>query len=388
MEATTLQRAGYQVTVICPTSEKHPKFSETIDGVAIRRFPLLFEGRGTIGMLWEYVWSLSLMTLMTTWQALKSGIRVVHICNPPDLLFLCAFPAKLLRRSRLVFDQHDLGPELWEAKGQSTQGLIGRLIVMAERATYRAADVVISTNQSYRDIAIGRGRKSRDCVFVVRSAPRQDFALGNLLPARELAAEARLVYLGTMGSQEGIDLLLEAMAMMRQLLPDVTVFLDLIGDGPERPHLESIATTLNISDRCTFHGRVNDQELRSIVSHADLAVNPDRPSTMNDLSSMNKVVEYMALGVPLVQFACTEGERTALDAGLSVHEPSSRALADSICALLIDIDKRQLMKQFGWNRFRADLCWETQTDTLLSAYEQICSVGYGTQRTTNRYDET
>lgn len=368
MEATTLQRAGYEVTVICPNSRMHPKFREVIDGVDIYRFPLPFEGKGVWGAVWEYCLSLSLMTFLATWVALRKSVDIVHICNPPDLLFLCALPVRCIRKSKLIFDQHDLGPELWEAKGHNISGLVGRCISLAEWATFKSAHVVISTNESYRDIATSRGRKARDRVFIVRSAPRRAFAIPQPVPARVINSRVNLVYLGTMGNQEGIDILLEAMSLIRDHLSKVQVHLDLIGDGPERPLLENKVKDLRLGESCHFLGRVPDSQLRAVVSNADIAINPDRPSKMNDLSSMNKIVEYMALGTPIIQFPCIEGERTALDAAVLASPANAESLANSVTTLINNVELRQRMKTAGWSRFKEELCWETQEQMLLAAY--------------------
>ena len=371
MEASTLQQNGYQVSVICPATKTYPKRKEVIDGIRIYRYPGGIEGRSSIGTLLEYLWAISWMFLLTLRISIQTKVDVVHLCNPPDLLFVASFPAKLLRRSKIIFDQHDICPELWESKGHKQTDFYGRLLIFFEKVTYTFSDAVISTNQSYKDIAMSRGMKKTDDVFIVRSAPKREFAGQVKLVTRAPDQSGKIVYLGTMGSQEGIDLLLTAVGILKDELGWASISLSLIGDGPERPYLQSMATELRLNSNVNFLGRVSDDILKETVLDADVAVNPDRPSKMNDLSSMNKIVEYMALGLPIVQFSCLEGERTALDAGLSVKTNSARALAETLHELLSDEMARERMRVFGNSRFISDLAWEHQEETLLAAYGHV-----------------
>ena len=371
MEATSLQRHSRQVHVICPVTKQDPKRFEVLEGVRIHRFPLPFEGRGAGSMLAEYAWALGWMSILTVRVALRHRIATVQICNPPDILFVPALIAKAIRRSAIVFDQHDLCPEVWEAKGHSTAGFFGRALRIAEALTYRFSDLVISTNASYKEIAETRGGMKAGAVAIVRSAPPRSFAVQSLRTTRPAAEAKRLSYLGTMGHQEGIDLLLKAVALLKTDLDHPNVALDLVGSGPERQSLEALALELGLEQNVTFHGRLPDAEMRSILLQSDIAVNPDRPSKLNSLSSMNKIVEYMALGLPIVQFDGIEGRRTALDASIYVAEPTPAALASSMASLLGDEATRERMSDFGLRRFVKELCWEEQEPQLLEAYARV-----------------
>ena len=369
MEATTLQQAGYQVHVICPKSVMHLEARHTLNGVRIYRYAQGIEGRSAATTLAEYAWAILRMTFLVMMVSLRFPVNVVHVCNPPDILFLATWPARLFRRSKMIFDQHDVCPELWEAKGNSRGSIYGRALLKAESLTYRFADVVISTNQSYKDIAVLRGGKSEKKVFVVRSAPKREFAIQVLPETRDSDSAKKIAYIGTMGAQEGIDILLES---IRLLISDFGVYdihLDLIGGGPELQALKTMAIKLNLNNNVTFHGRVSDEELRNIVCNADIGVNPDRPSQMNNISSMNKIVEYMALGLPIVQFDCIEGKRTALHSSKYVNDPEPRALAKELDSLLKDEFSRDQMRSSGHGRFLSHLAWENQVDSLLIAYK-------------------
>lgn len=368
MEATTLQEAGYQVHVVCPKSDRHPESRESLQGVNIYRYPQGIEGRSALGTLAEYGWALLCMTWLVLKVSLRFPVKIVQVCNPPDILFLATWPARLVRSSKMIFDQHDVCPELWEAKGNSKDNLYGKALLKAEQLTYRLADVVISTNESYKEIAITRGKKDPNNVFVVRSAPRRDFAIESIPTTRSPEQARRLAYIGTMGAQEGIDILLESTKLLVDEYGLGDLHLDLIGDGPELAYLKALASELQLGPNITFHGRVSDEKLREIIAQADIGVNPDRPSQMNNISSMNKIVEYMALGLPIVQFDCIEGKRTAGDASEYVMQTNPNAFAESIFKLLTDEQRRTKMKTFGHSRFLNSLAWETQTHSLSRAY--------------------
>jgi len=371
MEATSLANSDYAVTVVCPTSKLHSSLYEELSGIKIIRYPMIREGREFAGMILEYLWSITCTFLIVAWLSVRRNIEVVHFSNPPDLLFLCALPAKLLRRSRLVYDQHDLCPELWKTKSPNGKSRpIIRLLAAAEKTSYRVADFVIVPNESYKSIALQRGRVISEKIEIIRSGPKMEFSIQEPKIVRNCNDRVRLVYLGTMGSQEGIEILLDAVRQLRLRNNEVDYKLDLIGDGPERVQLEQYSDNIGLSETCYFHGRISDSSLREFLKDADIAVNPDRPSIFNDLSSMNKIVEYMAFGIPIVQFSSQEGNFTARDAAVSVSESDSSALARAIEDIRIDFDKRKSMSRFGLIRFR-ELSWETQATKLIGVYERV-----------------
>jgi glycosyltransferase involved in cell wall biosynthesis len=373
MEAQTLQSHGFQVHVICPATKEHPERHEVLGGVQIYRFPLPFEGRGAASTLAEYTIAMAWISYLTIRTSIKHPLAAVQVCNPPDILFAAAWLARLIRRSRIVFDHHDLCPELWVAKSGSLDGFFGKALLAAEAMTFKSAAAVISTNESYKEIAETRGKKAPESVSVVRSSPRRSFAIEQLPATRPADEATKLAYLGTMGSQEGIDILLDAVEILRTDLGHPDIQLDLVGGGPERESLQALSAEMGLGAHVRFHGRLPDKEMSDVLSSADIGVNPDRPSTLNRLSTMNKIVEYMALGLPVVQFDCVEGKRSALEASKYVVEPTARALAESISALLNDSNERDRMRKFGYQRFLTDLCWETQEDTLAGVYRSLVS---------------
>lgn len=369
MEATTLRDAGYDVAVICPTSEEYPARRERREGVEIYRHPLPTEGSSTVGYLREYLVAVSWELRLALQVARERPIDVVHICNPPDLLFLVALAVKSVTGARIVFDQHDLGPELYEAKYGRRDGWYAMLRV-AERVTYAVADYVIATNESYREVAISRGRKPDDRVVVVRSGP--DLRRFNAEPGDEAAfrkGRRYLVgYVGVMGEQEGIDLLLHA---VRHVVVDRdrrNVQFMLIGSGPALRPMQRMADDLGLQEWVEFTGRVPERELLARLSSCDICVNADPKNPFNDRSTMNKVLEYMALGKPVVQFDLLEGRRSAADASVYVPANDPVALGDAIVSLLDDPERRRDMGNVGRRRMEERFEWRHQVPHLLEVY--------------------
>lgn len=370
-EATTLRDNGYAVSIICPTGKGYEKEYEVIDGIHIYRYRLPFEAEDAKGYLIEY--SVALFhTFRLAWKVqFSQGFDVVHACNPPDLLFLIGGFFKLFLRKKFLFDHHDINPELYEAKF-GRRDFFYLLMVLFERWTFRAADVSIATNESYKKIAIERGGMNPDKVFVVRSGPKLD-RMRILPPKEELKHGRRYLvgYVGVMGAQEGIDLLLQSAHYLIKDLGRTDVHFGLVGSGTSLEEMKQLAINLGIGDFVTFTGRVPDQELLAMLNTADICVNPDVANEMNDKSTMNKIMEYMALGKPIVQFDLTEGKVSAQDASLYAIKNDPVDMALKIVQLLNDPELRQRMGEFGRNRVRNELEWRYEAPKLLAAYDAI-----------------
>lgn len=370
-EARTLREAGYSVVVICPKMKGYERSSERIDGIQIYRHPVWLEARGALGYLLEYASAL-LWECLLMWRVyFRHGFDAIHACNPPDLIFLNAIPFKWLFGVRFLFDHHDLNPELYEVKF-GRRGAMYRLICWAERLTFRCADVSIATNDSYREIAIQRGGMDPERVFVVRSGP--DLSRLERRPAvPELRHGKRFLvgYVGVMGRQEGIAYLLEAARVILVDQERKDVHFTLVGDGPELPRLRRMAEELGIADSVTFTGRIPDDELLDVLNSASVCVNADEHNPMNDKSTMNKVMEYMALGRPIVQFDLTEGRVSAQDASLYAMPNDPEDMAAKIVELLDDPARRAQMEESGRRRVEQSLAWPHEAPKLLRAYEAL-----------------
>ena len=170
-EASTLHAAGYEVSIICPKGRGYDAARETIDGIHIYRHRLPIEARGASAYLIEYSTALFWEFTLSVKVAWQHGFDVIHACNPPDLIFVIGLFYKIFAGKSFLFDHHDVNPEFYEAKF-GRRGLFWRLLVIAEKLTFKTADISIATNESYRQIAIERGAMPPDRVFVVRSGPQ------------------------------------------------------------------------------------------------------------------------------------------------------------------------------------------------------------------------
>ena len=369
-EALALRAAGYTVSIISPRAPGYDKGYELIDGVHIHRYRPAPEAETARGYLLEYGKALS-ATFLLTWKVLFArGFDVIHACNPPDLFFLIGAFFKLFGK-KFVFDHHDIGPELYEAKFGRRDRLY-RLLVLLEYLTFRTADVSLATNASYREIAITRGRMRPSNVFVVRSGPSIE-RMRIMPPDVRLRRGRRFLvgYVGVMGEQEGVDGLLEAVRYIVRDLGRTDVHFALVGGGTSLESMKALAKRLGIAEYVTFSGRVPDELMLRVLNTADVCVNPDRANAMNDKSTMNKIMEYMALAKPIVQFDLAEGRFSAQNASLYARPGDNRDFAEKIVALLDDSEKRSAMGEFGRRRVLDQLEWRRQVPALLAAYASL-----------------
>ncbi|MEV1024976.1 glycosyltransferase family 4 protein [Streptomyces sp. NPDC050264] len=369
-ECTTLRDAGWTVDVICPRGSRRDTEAEAeIDGVRIHRYPLRAATGGPAGYLREYgsaLWH-------TVRLARKVGpVDVVHACNPPDLLFL---PALWLKRrgARFVFDQHDLVPELYLSRFGRGEDLLYRAVCALERRTYRAADIVLATNESYRDVALRRGGKRPGDVFVVRSAPQTDrFQPVPPEPQLKNGKPHLLCYLGVMGPQDGVDYALRALAKLRDELGRTDWHAVFVGSGDAFEAMVELSRRLGLSEQVRFTGRIPDADLVRHLSTADVCLSPDPRNPLNDVSTMNKVLEYMAMGRPIVSFDLREARVSAGDAAVYAPANDESAFAGLIAQLLDDPEKRARMGKIGEERIGGDLSWRNSQASLLAAYAAAC----------------
>ncbi|OLS97854.1 glycosyltransferase WbuB [Pseudonocardia sp. CNS-004] len=370
-ESRALVRAGYEVVVICPMGGSMDTEPEVVlEGVRILRYPLRAASGGPAGYVREYAVAL--------WHTLRLALRVrregpvdvVQACNPPDLLFLAALPL-MAAGARFVFDHHDLVPELFRSRFGGGRALlwVARLL---ERITFALADGVISTNESYRQVALTRGRKAPAAVQVVRSAPDLTrFRPREPDPSLRRGKRYLAAYLGVMGPQDGVDGALRALAHLRHERGRDDLHTVLMGGGDALDDLVALARDLGLSDCVEFTGRVPDEFVQRCLSTADVCLSPDPKNPLNDLSTMNKVVEYMAMGRPLVSFELREARVSAGDAAgyaPAGDEPAFAALLDE---LLDDPGRRERMGAIGRARVADRLSWEVSERNLLGFYERL-----------------
>jgi len=328
------------------------------------------EGNSPLGYLWEYGCALIWEVIYSWWIYLRHGFHVIQGCNPPDNIFLVALPFKLFG-VKYIFDHHDTNPELYVSKYERKDFLY-RSQMWLERLTFYFSDVVMSTNSSYREIAIRRGGVAPQDVFVVRNGPDLE-TFKPVPPKPELKHGKRYLigYVGTMSIQEGLDILLETAAQIKSA-GRKDVHFTCVGGGPELATLRLMVREKNLSDIVDFPGRVPDSQLLDILSTADVCVNPDKPCEMNNISTMIKIMEYMALGKPIVQFDLKEGRFSAQEASLySSNHNQVADFADKILWLLDHPEERMRMGEFGRRRVEKELAWEHSVENLLAAYARV-----------------
>jgi len=365
-EANTLSENGAKVSIICPIMKGYTEKYEEINGIEIYRHPLPFEASGAIGYLLEYTTALFWEFWLSVKIYSKKKFHVIHGCNPPDLIFIVALFFKLLG-VKYVFDHHDINPELYIAK-YNKKGFFYKLMVFFEKLTFKTANFSIATNESYKEIAIRRGSMDSTKVQVIRSGPKLDRL--QILPPDDKYKKGRkflLGYVGVIGEQEGIDLLLESLKIIISKRQDVQ--LAIVGGGTHVEELKKLCSQLDLNDFVDFYGRVSDEVLVGVLNTADVCVNPDKPTEMNNLSTMNKIMEYMALKKPIIQFDLKEGRFSAMEASLYAKDIND--FADKIELLLDDEELRIKMGNYGYDRVVRELSWDHESEKLVKFYERV-----------------
>jgi glycosyltransferase involved in cell wall biosynthesis len=364
-ESTALARAGYDVTVICPTGERRDTApSELIDGISIHRYPPRRTGGRAAGYALEYLSALWSMGRIASRLSSEQPFDIVHACSPPDFLLLAALPLRR-RGAKFVFDHHDLTPELYLSRFGGRA--LHRATLRAERVAFRLADIVLSVNDSYRRVAIDRGKRDPEDVFVVRTGPDLErFTPGPPSPELKRGKRFLLAYVGVMGEQDGVDHALRALAELRRRRADWhAVFM---GDGDVFEEMRSLAVELALGDCVEFTGWVEQDSICRTLSTADVCLAPDPRGPLNDISSMVKVSEYMAMARPIVSFDLSESRFTAGDAAVFAETEDHPAFAQLVSELLDDPERRAAMGAAGRKRAESLLAWSRQEQTLLAAY--------------------
>ena len=369
LEATTLTEAGYEVSVISPVGRGWTAPYECLQGVHIYRFPEPAEAHsGALAYAREWGAALWHMVRLSFRVRRERGFDVIHGCNPPDLFFLVAWLHRW-RGVRYLFDHHDVCPELFEAKF-GKRGLLYRIMLIWERMTFATASVSIATNESFRQIAIRRGKMAPEDVFVVRSAPRiEKFVPSETPPDPE--GLIRMGYVGVIGQQEGMDLLVAAADHLIRGLGHDKVHFDIVGFGTGLDDMKADVAARGLDAWFTFHGALYDEDLLAVLNRIDIGVSPDPKNAMNDISTMNKIMEYMTLEKPAVQFDLTEGRVSAGEAALYATNNSPQEFGQRIADLIADPEARERMGKMGRKRVLEELSWAHSVPQLLAAYERI-----------------
>jgi glycosyltransferase involved in cell wall biosynthesis len=374
LECQALTDAGYGVSVICPKGPGDPWFQE-LDDVRIYKYPPPPPVRGLPGYALEFVYCWVLTALISIVVAIRDGFAVIQACNPPDTYFALAKFWKLFGK-QFVYDQHDLNPEVFLSRFGRPKGLSARLqfrtLKFLERQTYRTANQVISTNESYRSIAMTRGGRAGSDVTVVRSGP-DTTVMRPVEPRADLRRGRRYlaVYLGIMGPQDGVDVTLRALDRLVRVHGRTDCGLALLGFGDCLDELKALATELGLDDYVTFTGRVGPEQIAEYLSTADLGLCPDPRSPLNDVSTMNKTMEYMAYTLPVLTFELTETRVSAAEAAHYIEPGDLDAFAAGWDALLEDEGERAKLGLLGRQRAAAELDWRPQSVKYVSVFERL-----------------
>jgi len=373
LECQALIARGYRVSVICPKGPGDPA-RQTIDGVDIFKYAPAAEAEGFLGFAWEFAYS----WMRTAWLSLMAWRRrpfdVIQACNPPDTYWLLALLWRL-RGVRFVFDHHDLNPELFISRFGEPAGLAQRMQFAAlrwlERRSFRTADRVISTNESYKQIAVRRGGRRPGHVTVVRSGPdtRQMRPVHPEHPRR--ADTVELVYLGIMGPQDGVDQVLLVMDELVHRRGRTNVTATLLGFGDCLEDLRAQCTRLGLDAHVSFTGRVDRVAIAEYLSRADIGLCPDLKTPLNDLSTMNKTMEYMSYGLPAVSFDLAETRVSGGDCLLYAPSGDVQAFADAVEMLVDDPDLRAELGGRGRRRVSRELDWRPQAEAYVAVYDEV-----------------
>lgn len=372
MVATSLVQAGFHVSVISPRKPGDVPRA-VIDGVHVYRYKMYPPTRGIISFLWEftYCWVMTFWLSLVVWK--REGFDVIHACNPPDTYWLLGRFWKLFGQ-KYVFDHHDLNPELYESRF-GKRGGIYKILLWLEKQQFRTADRVIATNESYRQVAIQRGGVPPERVVVVRSGPNLSrFHRATPDESLKRGKQYLAVYLGVMGPQDGVDYLIRSAEHVVRTFGREDVQFVLVGDGDVRSDLEALVRDKGLDEWITFTGRIPDEDLLRVLSTADVALAPDPKNPLNDVSTMNKVVEYMAMGLPIVSFDLKESRYSAEEAAVYATPNDEREFAQRIIELLDNPERRRQMGEYGIERVRKHLAWEHSQKVLVQLYTNLLCV--------------
>jgi glycosyltransferase involved in cell wall biosynthesis len=371
LECQALVSAGYQVAVVCPKGDGDPAY-QVVDTVELHKYRPYAPGGSKLGFVTEYAYSF-LATARLTFRARRSGrFRVLQACNPPDIFWPIALALRGLDRTRFVFDHHDLCPELYESRFPDGPRLPYRMLRALERRTHRTADHVISTNDSYRDVAVKRSGKPAADVTVVRTGPDPErLRRGPASPELRRGRRFLAAYIGVMGPQDGVDIVVRAADIVVNQLHRDDIAFTLIGSGDCFDELVALRDELGLAGHVEFTGRAPDELVARILSTADLGLSPDPKNPLNDVSTMNKTMEYMAFELPVVAFDLRETRVSAGDAGVYVAPNDVHEYAAAIVKLMDDEPRRAHLGKLGRARVEQELAWSHQRRAYLGVYRDL-----------------
>ncbi len=380
LECQALVTAGYQVSVVCPKGSGDPSY-EVVDAVQLYKYRPYAPGGSKLSFITEYAYSF-LATAWLTLKARRSGrFTVIQACNPPDIFWPIALAFRAVEGTKFVFDHHDLCPELYKSRFPGGPKLPYKALLALERRTHKAADHVIATNNSYRDIAVTRGEKPASDVTIVRTGPDPlRLQRGPADPKLRRGRRFLVAYIGVMGPQDGVDIVVRAADIVVRQLGRADIAFTLIGSGDCFTQLVALRDELGLAGHVEFTGRAPDELVISTLSTADVGLSPDPKNPLNDVSTMNKTMEYMAFELPVVAFDLRETRVSADDAAVYVKPNDEHDYANAIVALVDDEPRRTRMGKLGRARVEQELAWCHQERSYLGVYASLLSKARTLQR--------
>jgi len=371
LECKALIAAGYDVTVVCPKGKNDPAH-QVLEDVTLLKYRPYAPGGGALSFIVEYAYSFLATAALVLRARRKGKFAVLQACNPPDIFWPIARWLRRRDRTRFVFDHHDLCPELYDSRFPHGRALPKRGLLALEKATFRTADHVVATNTSYADVAMRRGGKAPADVTVVRTGPDPERLQRRAeVPALRRGRKHLVAYIGVMGPQDGVDLAVRAAAHMVHNLGRVDVSFTFMGSGDSHHELVALRDELGLQDYLELPGRVPDQTVVDVLSSAAVGLSPDPKNPLNDVSTMNKTMEYMAFELPVVAFDLKETKVSAGDAASYIESGDVAAYAQAIAELLDDPDKREVMGKAGRIRIERELGWPYQRDRYVGVYDTL-----------------
>jgi glycosyltransferase involved in cell wall biosynthesis len=370
-EANALIHAGHKVSVICP-ADTRSAWKENIDNAVVYSFPAPFPGKGALSYIWEYSYSLTATFLLSLVVWLDGGFDIIHAANPPDTAVFIAVFYKVFGK-RFIYDHHDLSPEMyWERFGSNGRRLVYKVLLLLEKWSCRSADYVIATNQSYETVDIKRNGVPAERISIVRNGPMpQKIHLVDPDPLLREKGRIILGFAGAMAKQDGVDYFLRALHRLIHELKRSDFYCVIIGKGSALQDLRDLAKQLDLQDHVWFTGFIPDADMLRYLSTADICIDPDPSNPFNDRCTMIKMMEYMALGKPIVAFDLPEHRVTADAAALYARPNDELEFAQKIVELMDNADMRRRMGEFGKHRIETDLNWDRQAENLIEAYDAL-----------------
>lgn len=371
LEATTLQKAGYNVSVISIKGKNATASRETLDNINVYRYTTPPQTSGTLSFIIEFAYCWLMSFYLSLVVARQHGLDIIHACNPPETFWLIGWFYKLFGK-KFLFDHHDLSPEMYYSRF-GKKGTAYKLLIWLEKLTFKTADIVLTTNETHKNIAIQRGGYPADKIYIVRSGP-DHHKLRPIEPDPTLknGRPYMVSYLGVLNPQDGVDTVVHLADHMVKQMGRTDIQFVIMGSGDSLQDLKNLTSELSLNDYMHFTDWVELDTIRAYLSTSDVCVDTMPKTPYSDAATMNKILEYMSVARPVAVFDLVESRVSAQTAAVYARPDDLPDLANKVADLLADPQKRQEMGHYGRQRIENELAWEHQQKHLLAAYQALC----------------